>query len=148
MILDERSKSPVITTISTILALLLACASCAADTNTEPDNTSDTEIARILVDNVPDELVSDAERNCAVDADCALVDSGCCPCANSGALMAVNTTSVSAIEARREPLCDGFGCFTVPSADPSCCADAICLEGRCEVFGLDNRSVIDNCIPH
>ena len=72
---------------------------------------------------------------CVAQADCVLVQEGCCACSEGGRRIALLATRRAAYESARR--CDEVMCAQAVSADPSCApgASARCVAGRCVVEG-------------
>lgn len=87
--------------------------------------------ASCVIPSASSALVTDDDRVCTDSSECVIIETEC-PCASSGAQVAVNADAVGAIDRRR----DQRVCQTEVSDDPSCEATrAQCVEGTCELIG-------------
>jgi hypothetical protein len=77
-------------------------------------------------------FVSEEERACERDADCALTTLHCCGCATGGQLAGIHKEKVPTVLQRRGIICEQYICPQVISDHPSCVAEeAICQDGLC-----------------
>jgi hypothetical protein len=89
---------------------------------------------------IDEALITSADRGCADDGDCVIVDAECCGCTSTGdnaGRTAVNVDAVDAIDERRAAVCPGL-CDAAVSRDATCCAEltAACIDAQCEVYGV------------
>jgi hypothetical protein len=81
---------------------------------------------------VADVPVSDEDRACSADADCALTSKDCCGCRALGENVGVRKDRLEAVAARRAPICREIVCAMAMSEHPSCSATrAVCRDGLC-----------------
>jgi hypothetical protein len=73
-----------------------------------------------------------AADKCARDADCVLVQDGCCPCSAGGKMVAIAKSHAKAYAAKQGLTCKHTMCPQVLSSDPSCFGvAAACKAGAC-----------------
>lgn len=75
------------------------------------------------------------DKQCTTNADCVLVQSGCCNCNNGGQKVAINSQSVSEWDKANKSHCESTMCPAMVSVDPSCAANAtaVCQAGACTI---------------
>ncbi len=67
---------------------------------------------------------------CHSDADCVMIQSGCCPCGQSGGKRAVGRESAAAHRREIAARCGGETCLHGP-IDASCNSVAVCVRRHC-----------------
>jgi hypothetical protein len=72
-----------------------------------------------------------AKKECATAADCVLVPSECCDCANGGKQKAIPKSAEAAAKAERAKKCKTVMCTMMLSTDPTCGKAADCVAGEC-----------------
>jgi hypothetical protein len=68
---------------------------------------------------------------CKLAADCEVVPTECCDCANGGKQEAASHQKAAELKAGRPKRCKDVMCTMMVSTDPSCGKRADCVEGRC-----------------
>ncbi len=77
-------------------------------------------------------FVSNEERACQRDEECALTSAHCCNCATGGTMQGIQRDKVRDVLQRRGIICAESACPQVISDDPSCAAErAVCQDGLC-----------------
>ncbi len=72
-----------------------------------------------------------AAGECKVAADCVVVPSECCDCANGGKQHAIPKKALAAAQAARADKCKAKMCTMMLSTDPSCGQRPDCVDGAC-----------------